>query len=100
MNLVKLQQTLIAAARAQAPDDRVPLAFEKRISALLAARAVADRWVLWTRGMWRSALSCAAIAMICGVWFMMDRPATPPGDLSQDFETTLLASVDQSDASQ
>ena len=37
MNLLKLQQTLINAARAQAPDERVPLAFEKRITALIAA---------------------------------------------------------------
>jgi len=100
MNLLKLQATLIAAARAQTPDERVPLAFEKRITALIAARAVADRWVVWSRGLWRSALSCTAIAVLCGVWFMMDRPPAPTNDLSQDFESTLLASVDQSDMAQ
>ena len=100
MNLVKLQQTLIAAARLRAPDDRVPLAFEKRITALIAARAVADRWALWTQGLWRAAVSCAAIAVISGVWFLATRETPNPNDLSQDFETTLLASVDQSDLSQ
>ena len=101
MNLAKLQQTLIAAARLQAPDERVPLAFEKRISALITARALADHWALWTRGLWRSAVSCAAIALISGVWFLVSREASPGnGDLSQEFETTLLASVDQSDLAQ
>ena len=100
MNLEKLQQTLMAAARAQAPDERVPLAFEKRITALLAARAMADHWLLWSRGLWRSALTCALIAIICSVWFVADRPPANTNDLSQDFETTLLASVDQSDLPQ
>ncbi len=100
MNLVKLQQTLIAAARLRAPDERVPLAFEKRITARIAARAVADRWALWSQGLWRSAVSCAAIALISGVWFLATRDNTNPNDLSQDFETTLLASVDQSDLPQ
>jgi anti-sigma-K factor RskA len=104
MNLVKLQQKLIAAAREQqrtlVPDERVPLAFEKRITALIAARALANRWTVWSEGLWRSAISCAAIAMICGVWFMVNREAPASNDLSQDFENTLLASVDQSDLSQ
>jgi hypothetical protein len=101
MNLLKLQETLIAAARAKAPDERVPLAFEKRISALIAARKVADRWALWTQGLWRSAVPCAALAMVCGAWFLLSQDPTPPSnDLSQDFETTLLASVDQSDLPQ
>jgi anti-sigma-K factor RskA len=101
MNLLKLQQTLIAAARAQAPDERVPLAFEKRISALIAARSVVDRWALWTQGLWRSAVPCAALAVVCGAWFLLSHDSPPPSnDLSQDFENTLLASVDQSDLPQ
>lgn len=102
MNLLKLQQTLIAAARAQAPDERVPLAFEKRISALIAGRKVADRWALWTQGLWRSAVPCAVLAVICGAWLLLsqDSPAPANNDLSQDFENTLLASVDQSDLPQ
>lgn len=100
MNLVKLQETLIAAARSRVPDERVPLAFEKRITALITARAVADRWALWSQGLWRSAVSCAAIAVLSGVWFLATRETPKPSDLSQDFETTLLASVDQSDLPQ
>ena len=100
MNLTKLQQTLMAAARTQVPDDRVPLAFEKRITALIAARGVADRWVLWTQGLWRSALPCAGLAVICSAWILWHQNAGNSNDLSQDFENTLLASVDQSDLPQ
>ena len=100
MNLVKLQETLIAAARSRVPDERVPLAFEKRITALIAARSVVDGWAQWSRGLWRSAISCAAIALISGVWFLATRETPSSNDLSQDFETTMLASVDQSDLPQ
>lgn len=100
MNLEKLQQTLMAAARTQVPDERVPLAFEKRITALIAARAVTDRWALWTQGLWRSALPCAALALICGAWFLLNQDFSSSNDLSQDLDNTLLASVDQSDLPQ
>ena len=47
MNVIGLQEKLIAAARASAPDDRVPYAFEKRVMALIGAGAVADSAVVW-----------------------------------------------------
>ena len=99
MNIVELQKKLIAAARLNPPDDRVPYAFEKRIMALIASRAVADHWVFWTRGLWRAAASCVAVAVVCGVVSLFT-PVPPDNgkDLSQDFENTLLAAVDQSDA--
>ena len=97
MNLVELEQKLIAAARLNPPDDRVPYAFEKRVTALLAARA-ADRWRFWTRGLWRAAVACMALAVVCGTVSFFMPPASDNGnDLSQDFENTLLASVDQAD---
>jgi len=100
MNLDELQSKLTAAARLQAPDDRVPYAFEKRILALIASRAVADRWAFWSRGLWRAALSCAAVAIIFGVVSLFLPAAADNGnDLSQDFENTLLASADQPDNS-
>jgi anti-sigma-K factor RskA len=99
MNLIELQKKLTAAARLQAPDDRVPYAFEKRVMALLAARGVADKWVFWSRGLWRAAASCVAVAVVCGAVSLLTPAASDNGnDLSQDFENTLLASVDQGDA--
>ena len=98
MNPAELQTKLVAAARLQKPDDRVPYAFEKRITALIAARAGADRWVAWTRGLWRAAVSCAVVAVVFGaVSLFVPAKADNGGDLSQDFENTLLASVDPGD---
>ena len=99
MNLAELQQKLTLAARQQPPDDRVPYAFEKRIMALLAERAPAPGRVLWARGLWRAAVSCVALAVVCGaVSFFTPTAVDGNNDLSQDFENTLLASVDQTDS--
>ena len=102
MNLVELQKKLVAAARADAPGDQVPYAFEKRVTALLRARVAPDNLGLWVHGLWRAAVSCVAITLLLGAWAAFN-PA--PGsmtadDLSQNFESTLLASVDQSDQAQ
>lgn len=100
MNLAELQKKLTAAARLQTPDERVPYAFEKRILALVAARRVADRWAAWSGGLWRAALTCVALAAVCGAvaWFVPSA-ADNGNDLSQDFENTLLASADLPDTS-
>src|SRR5579862_3981161 len=96
MNPVELHKKLIAAARANPPGDGVPYAFEKRVMALLAARTANSHPVLWVRGLWRAAVSCLAIALMLGVWaFFNPTTAASAGDLSQNFESTLLAAVDQ-----
>ena len=101
MNIAELQKKLLAAARANAPDARVPYAFEKRVMALLASRPGADKWVLWTRGLWQAAVSCVAIALLLGAWIFFNPAASSNStDLSQNFESTLLASVDQGDQAQ
>jgi hypothetical protein len=98
MNLAELQRKLTAAARLQTPDDRVPYAFEKRILAHLAQRPAVSWRVLWVRGLWRAAVSCVALAAVCGtVSFFTPSAGDNNNDLSQDFENTLLASVDQAD---
>ena len=98
MNLVELHNKLISAARADAPDDHVPYAFETRVMALLASRVAPGNLELWVRGLWRAAVSCAAISLLLGAWSFLT-PAQPSNanDLSQNFVTTLLASVDQND---
>ena len=102
MNLAELQKKLIAVARTEVLDDRVPYAFEKRVTALLASRVAPDNMALWVRGLWRAAVSCVAVTVLFGAWAVLN-PATTPAasdDLSQNFESTLLASVDQSDQAQ
>jgi hypothetical protein len=101
MNIAELQKKLLAAARANPPGDRVPYAFEKRVTALLAARTATDPLALWVRGLWRAAVSCMAIALLLGAWaFFNPTASTKADDLSQNFENTLLASVDQNDLAQ
>ncbi|HVU09456.1 MAG TPA: hypothetical protein VHG89_13040 [Verrucomicrobiae bacterium] len=102
MNLVELQKKLIAAAKTEVLDDRVPYAFEKRVTALLASRVSAGNLNLWVRGLWRAAVSCVAITMLMGAWAFFSSASTSKAsdDLSQNFETTLLASIDQNEQAQ
>ena len=98
MNIAELQKKLIGAARADAPDDPVPYGFETRVMALLRSRAVPGNLEFWVRGLWRAAVSCVVISLLLGAWAFLN-PTRPAGadDLSQNFVTTLLASVDQND---
>jgi hypothetical protein len=101
MNLAKLQKKLIAAARTNVPGDQVPYAFERRVTALLADRVAPDNLALWVRGLWRAAVSCVAITLLFGTWAVLNpTTSSTTGDLSQNFESTLLASVDQSEQAQ
>ena len=95
---LSLRSKLVAAARANPPADTVPYAFEKRVMALLAARVAKDQLAMWVRGLWRAAASCVALALLLGLWIWFSPASSTSGDdLSQNFESTLLASVDQSD---
>ena len=101
MNIAELHKKLLAAARANPPGDHVPYAFEKRITALLAARAATDPLAVWVRGLWRAAVSCAAIALLLGAWaYFNPKASSNATDLSQNFENTLLAFVDQNEQAQ
>ncbi len=102
MNLAELQKKLIAAARADAPGDHVPYAFEKRVMALLASRVAPQNLDGWVHGLWRAAVSCVAVALLCGAWALVTPVVAPANatastDLTQDLDNTLLASVDQGD---
>jgi len=100
MNVTELERKLMAAARSNAPDDRVPYAFEKRMIALLAGMNPTDNVALWVRGLWQAAASCVVIAVLCGAWAFYNQAANSGDDLSQNLEMTLLASVDQGDQAQ
>jgi hypothetical protein len=96
MQLDPLREKLIAAARRTPASDRVPLAFEKRIMARIGNGAPLSSWALWARPMWSAAASCAAITVLCGIWFFTARPHAEPADsFSQDFERTVFSSVNQ-----
>ena len=99
MNLSELHKKLIAVARANPPGDAVPLSFEKRIMALIAARPVMDRWAVWARGLWYAAAPCVAVMLLFSAWaFVPSTNETASGDLSYQFDSAMLAAVDQVNA--
>ncbi len=99
MNLDNLQRKLIAAARANPPADAVPLGFERRVLSTLKQIVPADYLTIWSHALWRAAAPCVGVALLLIAWSFLSSPstATAGGDLSQDFENTVLAaaSVDQ-----
>jgi hypothetical protein len=96
MNLDELQRKLIAAARANPPSDQVPYAFEKRILARLATRRLPDHWAQWSGALWRAAAGCVTVTLLLSAWsFFHTGSGVPTNDLSQQFENTLLAAVEQ-----
>ena len=96
MDLVKLQEKLIRAARGNPPNDRVPYSFEQRILARLKAEPAVELAALWARAMGRAAALCLCIMLLLlGAWLRFGPTHTAaPGDLSQEFENTLLAASD------
>ena len=95
MNLAELQRKLVAVARANPPSDRVPHAFARRIMAHLTARPV-DVSALWARALWRGAGACLAfVALVGALTFFGPGSGASSNDLSQDFQKTMLAAVDQ-----
>ena len=99
MNLAELERKLIAAAKANPPSDCVPYTFEKRIMArLLQARPLRDHWAQWAGALWRASVPCVAIMLLLSAWSFFAPLGAPANDLSQEFENTVLAAVDQDPA--
>ena len=100
MNLAELQRKLLAAARLYPPGEQVPIAFAERVMMHLQTQPVPDSRVLWARALWRAAICCVAIMLLLGALTFIDsRGNTSPNDLSQEFEKTMLVSVNQGTAS-
>lgn len=99
MNLDNLQTKLIAAARAAQPSERVPYAFEKRVMARLTESVRVDLLGAWSAALWRAALGCVAVAALSGALSLWNSPhhGSAEGDLSQEFETAVFASVSSTD---
>jgi hypothetical protein len=72
-------------------DDRVPLAFEKRIMARIAGSQPLDFWALLGKPLWVSASVCLAVSILLSVWSM-----AAPGDVrSVSLETALLSMAEE-----
>jgi hypothetical protein len=94
MNLDALQTKLIAAAKQNPPSENVPYMFEKRVMANLRGHSPLNIWASLAQPMWRAALSCVAITLLCGAW-SFSHIATSDTDLGQDLDTAVYASLDQ-----
>jgi hypothetical protein len=98
MQLEQLKRKLIAAARANPADDRVPYGFERRLMARLLAASLPDAWVLWSRALWRAAIPCVLIVIFSGLWAARTSQAGAV-DLSQQIENTVLSELNHNLAS-
>jgi len=96
MNLQQLQTKLISVARKNTPGADVPYAFEKRIMARLAS-SVADVWEFWAKALWRAATACVIAMALLGGW-SFQTASTEAHDLSQEFENTVYAAMDEQPA--
>jgi hypothetical protein len=96
MNLQQLQAKLLAAARRNPPSDQVPFAFEKRIMARLA-KPIVDAWSLWGKALWRAAAACVIAVVLLGSWSLQTE-SSDNTDLSQQFEQTVFAALDEQSA--
>ena len=95
MKSEELRKKLIAIARANPPGDEVPLAFEKRVMALISAAPVQDLWAAWAKSLWYAAGPCVAIMLAFSAWAFVHSRQSPSIDLAQQLNSTLLAAVDQ-----
>jgi hypothetical protein len=95
MNLTELQRKLLAAARSHTPSDTVPYAFQTRVMARLRSVAAPDGWALWAGALWRATVPCVAVVLLMGAWTFFASPTPAQGDLSQEFENTVLAAANQ-----
>ena len=96
MNLAELERKLMAAARSRPVSEAVPYAFVQRVMAHVKARPAVDEWSQWARALWRAAGPCIAIMLLLGTWSFLGPANTPSAmDLSQEFEYTVLAVVEQ-----
>ena len=94
MELGELQNKLLAAGRLEPRDERVPYAFEKRITARLAKNA-APETLAWAHDLWRAAVSCTALALLLVSWSVLTPGnSLPTGDFADDLEKTVLAAAD------
>jgi len=68
MDLEKLNQKLLNAARFEPEDDRVPYAFEQRILACIKGLRPEDAWRLWDVAFWKAAMACLVISLLFSAW--------------------------------
>lgn len=101
MDLDRLHNRLIAAAKANAPSTNVPYAFERRIMERIKTTVRIDAWSWWSATLWRATPPCLAIMLLISAWtgwqFATSKPADPIVNLGAELETTIYAGLDATD---
>lgn len=92
MELNRLQNKLISAARVDVPSSAVPVAFEQRVLAAVRATPAPDAWWHWSQALWRAAAPCAAVAIIISVWSFWEG-ANAGTNWSEEFEHTVVVAA-------
>lgn len=96
MDLDKLREKLLDAARANVSSDAVPYGFEKRIMARVAEEPALDPWSLWNRILWRATAPCLAMMLLLGVWTFLAPDRNHSDDaLAADLESAVFAAFDE-----
>ena len=94
MNINELETALVKTARSQPSDGHVPYAFEKRImSRLTSAQAIP--WFACGKSLWRAALACVVVTLLCGLWSFSAIKQNNADTFSQSFESAVYADIDQ-----
>ncbi len=101
MSLHDLEKKLLAVARNQPLNERVPYAFEKRVMEHIKMRPLSDQAAVWARALWRAVAPCFGVMVLLAGWSLF-LPATVPAsnDFSQEIDNTVLATATQEQVSE
>jgi hypothetical protein len=91
MDLEKLREKLLLAARNEPVSDHVPYAFEQRVMACLGAHRPADPGALWARALWRAAAVCVALSLLLSFWSL----SSTANSSTVTLETAVMSGAEQ-----
>ncbi|MBX3733340.1 MAG: hypothetical protein KF791_12185 [Verrucomicrobiae bacterium] len=96
MNVERLRQSLLSAARRNPPSGAVPYAFEQRVMACLRPGGAVrpDPGSSLVLGLWKASIPAMAVALVLvGADRLIPGPGGSAGWSAAAFEETLLASA-------
>lgn len=91
MDLEKLREKLLLAARHEPVSDQVPYAFEQRVMARLDTHRPVDLGALWAQALWRAAAVCVAVSLLLSFWSLSS--AADSGTVT--LETAVMSAAEQ-----
>lgn len=95
MDLEKLENKLIQAARHEPENDRVPYAFEKRIMAQLSGSRPQSPLAIWNVALWRAAAACLLVSVLLSFWSANSASFTTASPEPLTLERTVVAMAEE-----